>query len=190
MMPATSRDWERLWAAYDEPTYGEVLKAIHPDDVVLEIGAGDLRLARQIATVARQVIAWEIQADVLQRAGRHLPGNLKVQQVDAQQEKVPEIVTTAVLLMRHCQHFLLYTDKLHMAGCQRLITNARWGMGVEMIHLQRPRMLFGTAPMGWYACWCGATGFKAGPPEYLTPELETAVHEVIDCPKCRRLLAN
>ncbi|MBK8987223.1 MAG: rRNA adenine methyltransferase [Chloroflexi bacterium] len=187
MTPATAREWERLWATYDEPTYSEVLKAIRPDDVVLEIGAGDLRLARRMANIARQVIAWEIQADVLQRAGRHLPGNLTAWQVDALLERVPNGVTTAVLLMRHCQHFLLYANRLHAAGCQRLITNARWGMDIEIINLQLPRILFGTAPMGWYACWCGDTGFKAGPPEYLTPELETAVHEVIDCPSCRQL---
>lgn len=190
MLPATAREWERLWAPYDESAYGEVMEAIQPEDVVLEIGAGDLRLSRRLAEVARQVIAWEIQADILFRAARALPQNLKVQHVDALRERVPTEVTTAVLLMRHCQHFHLYANRLHTAGCQRLITNARWGMGIEIVNLQMPRMLYTASPMGWFACWCGHTGFKPGPVEYLTPELETAVHEVIDCPTCRRPLAN
>jgi hypothetical protein len=181
-----ARDWESLWAPYDEATYAQVLAAVRPDDTVLEIGAGDLRLARRLAALARRVVAWEVQPDVLFSATHNLPPNLVVSCVDARQEKTPPLVTTAVLLMRHCQHFLLYVNKLHMAGCQRLITNARWGMNVEVINLQVPRMLFNTAPMGWYACWCGTTGFKGGPPERLTPELETAVHEVIDCPECRK----
>lgn len=184
MVATTAVNWERLWAPYDDATYGQVLTAVRPDDIVLEIGAGDLRLARRLAAMARHVVAWEIQAEILVSAARELPANLSVHCVDALREKTPPMVTTAVLLMRHCQHFLLYANKLHMAGCQRLITNARWGMSVEVINLQRPRMLYSTAPMGWYACWCGATGFRGGPPERLTPHLETAVHEVIDCPQC------
>ncbi|MCA9874469.1 MAG: rRNA adenine methyltransferase [Ardenticatenaceae bacterium] len=190
MIPTTAREWERQWAPYDEGTYAEVMEAIHPDDVVLEIGAGDLRLSRRLAEIAHQVIAWEVQASVLFRTAHALPKNLVVCHTDAVREKVPENVSTAVLLMRHCLHFHLYANKLHAAGCQRLITNARWGMGVEVIDLQVPRLLYTASPMGWYACWCGAAGFKAGPAEYLTPELETAVHEVIDCPACRRPLAN
>jgi hypothetical protein len=41
--------WEALWAPYDEPTYQLVLDYVRPDDVVLDIGAGDLRLTRQVA---------------------------------------------------------------------------------------------------------------------------------------------
>ena len=184
MIPATPQEWEALWAPYDEPTYAAVLAAVHPDDVVLEIGAGDLRLARRLAGAARQVIAWERQTAVLPSLSRPLPTNLIVQTVDARYAPMPEQVTTAVLLMRHCQHFHLYTNKLRAAGCDRLITNARWGMGVETIQLRLPRMLYRTAPMGWYGCWCGAAGFKHGPVERFTAEMETAVHEVIDCPTC------
>lgn len=190
MMPATAREWESIWAPYDEPTYNQVVELIRPNDVVLEIGAGDLRLARRLAYIAREVIAWEMQTAVLTNAAQGLPDNLAAYAVDARRAAVPKGVTTAVLLMRHCQHFHLYANKLHSAGCQRLITNARWGMGVEAINLQVPRMLYTTTPMGWYACWCGATGFKPGPAEYLNPELETAVHEVVDCPSCRHPLAN
>jgi len=177
--------WERLWAAYDEPTYQDVLQAIEADDVVLEIGAGDLRLARRIAEKARRVIAWEIQPDLLAQQAARLPENLTAVCTDARFEPVPAGVTAAVLLMRHCQHFDLYVKTLRMSGCRRLITNARWGLDVEVIDLQTPRRLYAAAPMGWYACWCGQTGFKPGRVEMFTPEMETAVHEVIDCPNCR-----
>jgi hypothetical protein len=175
MIAATARDWENLWAPYDEATYAAVLAAVCADDVVLEIGAGDLRLARRLALVARQVFAWERQTAVLARTTHPLPVNLVVGNVDARHEPMPERVTTAVLLMRHCRHFHLYVTRLRAAG---------WGMGVEIIHLRLPRMLHRTAPMGWYACWCGATGFKPGPVERYQAEMETAVHEVIDCPDC------
>lgn len=186
MIPATAQEWEALWAPYDEPTYAAVLAGIRPDDVVLEIGAGDLRLARRLAGVARQVIAWEWQTAVLPPPSYPLPPNLIVQNVDARYAPMPKEVTTAVLLMRHCQHFHLYINKLRAAGCDRLITNARWGLGVETIQLRLPRMLYATAPMGWYACWCGASGFKPGPIERYTAEMETAVYEVIDCPACHQ----
>jgi hypothetical protein len=184
MIPATAQEWEALWGPYDEPTYAAVLAAIRPDDVVLEIGAGDLRLARRLAGVARQVIAWERQTAVLPPPSSPRPPNLIVRVVDALEEPMPETVTTAVLLMRHCQHFCDYARRLRAAGCQRLITNARWGMGVELIELRRPRLLYAIAPMGWYACWCGAASFKPGPIEQYTVEMETAVYEVIDCPNC------
>ncbi len=54
LVPGTLRDldpWEARWAPYDEATYAAVLAAIRPDDVVLDIGAGDLRLARRMAQI-------------------------------------------------------------------------------------------------------------------------------------------
>ncbi|MBE2223096.1 MAG: rRNA adenine methyltransferase [Anaerolineae bacterium] len=180
-----SRDWEALWAPYDEPTYAAVLQAIQPDDVVLDIGAGDLRLARCMAAKAKQVVAWEIQTALLADNCVDLPDNLAVYRTDARFEAVPNGVTAAVLLMRHCTHFGLYVKKLRTAGCQRLLTNARWGMDVEVVDLQQPRLLYTALPMGWFACWCGHTGFKAGPAEQLTWEKETAVTEVAYCPNCR-----
>ena len=180
-----SQDWEKLWAPYDEPTYETVLQNIQADDVVLDIGAGDLRLARQMAAKARHVYAWEIQASILATGSVNLPDNLTVCCTDARFETVPGDVTAAVLLMRHCRHFGIYVKRLRSAGCRRLLTNARWGMDVEVVDLQAPRMLYTAAPMGWFACWCGHTGFKAGPAEQLTWEMETAVTEVIFCPNCR-----
>jgi hypothetical protein len=180
-----AQDWERIWAPYDEETYTAVLEQLEPDDVVLDIGTGDLRLARRMAERAHHVYAWEIQADILAGCNYSLSDNLTVSCTDARTEPIPPNVTVAVLLMRHCRHFAHYAKKLRMAGCRYLLTNARWGMGVEIVDLQARRQLYSSLKMGWYACWCGQTGFKPGPAELLTVERETAVHEVIFCPNCR-----
>jgi hypothetical protein len=182
------RDWERLWAPYDEPTYQATLAHVRPDDVVLEIGAGDLRLARRLAARARRVYALECQSALIKRAletRSELPENLYVVCGDAQHVPFPPEVTLGVLLMRHCRHFRLYAEKLAAIGCPRLVTNARWRLDVEVVNLLSPRIPFDKVTMGWYACWCGATGFIPGPAERLTPALETSVHEIIDCPDCK-----
>jgi tRNA/tmRNA/rRNA uracil-C5-methylase (TrmA/RlmC/RlmD family) len=181
--------WEIMWAPYDDQTYSFVLAEIQPDDIVLEIGAGDLRLAFRIANKARQVYAIEIQEEVL-IAGLNtrkfqVPANLQIQVGDARSVEFPENITSAVLLMRHCKHFALYAEKLRQTGCTRLITNARWGMGVEVIDLIAERIPYNNIALGWYACLCGTAGFKAGPPELIQPELDQIVYEVIECPTCR-----
>lgn len=183
----TDQDWERLWAPYDEHTYRQVLSYIQPDDVVLEIGAGDLRLAYRLAAKAKRVYAIEINQALLSVA-RSRPNNLQAICADAYTLAIPKGVTVATLLMRHCLHFGLLAEKLASANCWRLVTNGRWRMGVELVDLAAPRVPFGSLSLGWYACWCGATGFVAGSPERLTPELEAVVHEVRGCPACHRAL--
>jgi SAM-dependent methyltransferase len=181
------QDWERLWAPYDEPTYQAVITQVRPDDVVLEIGAGDLRLARYLARRARRVYAIECQPILVARAlggVGHLPQNLYAVCGDARHLPFPQGITLGVLLMRHCRHYQLYAEKLSTARCQRLITNARWRLGVETIDLLAPRLSFDQVRMGWYACRCGATGFVPGPAEQLTPKLEATVHQVNNCPSC------
>jgi len=179
-------DWEGIWAPYDAATYQWALEQISSQDVVVDIGAGDLRLARKMAAVARQVIAIEISLKVIQRAilSQPLSTNLTVICADARSVALPGCVTIGVLLMRHCTHFRLYAEKLRRAGCSRLITNARWRMGVEAVDLHAARMEYKDAPMGWYACWCGAVGFKEGPAETWTAALDAVTHEVSACPQC------
>lgn len=176
--------WEACWAPYDEDTYGAVLSAIDPDDVVLDIGAGDLRLAKRMARVARRVIAWEIQTQLpTGSSGFDLP-SLVVQVVDARMAPIPSGVSLAVLLMRHCRHYAQYVAKLRAAGCRRLITNARWRMGVEVIDLQ-PSQPFASVKLGWYACrCCGATGFVGDDPTAVTEAVLAAVADVEGCPAC------
>lgn len=181
-------DWEMLWAPYTEGDYLEVLANIRPEDIVVEIGAGDLRLARRIAEIAQQVFAIEIQNTLLERslATQPAPKNLNVICGDASVVPYPQLITAAVLMMRHCSQFGYYAEKLKTAGCQRLITNARWRMGVEVAELQAERIAYTGYSIGYYACWCGATGFKPGPVEEITPETEAKVNEVIDCPHCQK----
>lgn len=186
------QDWERLWAPYDEPTYQAVLAHVRADDVVLDIGAGDLRLACRLAERARRVYAIESQFSLMMQAlARRLPlgqmpANVYAVCADARCFPFPSDVTLGVLLMRHCTHFQLYAAKLAQAGCTRLITNARWRLGVELVNLTTPRIPFGEITLGWYACRCGATGFRPGPPQLLTPAVEAAMYEVSDCPQCRQ----
>lgn len=118
--------WEGCWAPYDKDTYATVLSFLAPEDVVLDFGAGDLHLARRLARVAQRMIAWEQNPSLLARAhpeARALP-NLQVICTDARHEAVPEGVTAAALLMRHCTHFALSVQKLQATGCRRPITNA------------------------------------------------------------------
>jgi hypothetical protein len=179
--------WEQLWAPHDEPTYQSVLAALSPADTLLEIGAGDLRLAVRMAAIVRKIYAIEIQETILERAVAHrsLPKNLVVLTGDARYIKFPPEITTGVLLMRHCTHFNLYIKKLQAAGCQRLVTNARWRSGLEVIDLVSPRLPFKQLELGWYACLCGRAGFKTGAVELLTDEIASRTIEVEDCPGCR-----
>ena len=176
--------WESLWAPYDQPTYAFVLDHLEPGEVILDIGAGDLRLARQMAPRVRRVVAIEINPD-LNRSNRiDLPANLTLIAGDALELDFPAGLTSGVLLMRHCTHFQEYAEKLRRAGARRLFTNARWRMGVECVALDGFRPTFEQFSFGWYACWCGRTGFKPGPvAEFTVPDLEIE-HQVSDCPAC------
>jgi SAM-dependent methyltransferase len=179
-------DWERAWAPYDTSTYDAALSYIQAGDVVLDIGAGDLRFARRAAATARWVIAVECQREHLDCgvAFGPLPRNLEAVCADALTWPFPAEVNVAVLLMRHCQHYATYAHKLRQVGCRRLITNARWGMGVELVRLTSG-VDYPHAQIGWYACAnCGQAGFIPGPPDALSPEVLEHTHNVLTCPAC------
>lgn len=176
--------WESLWAPYDQPTYALVLDHLEPDEVILDIGAGDLRLARQMARIVRQVFAIEINHTLNHSNRLDLPANLTLIEGDALELDFPRGITSGVLLMRHCTHFREYAEKLNRAGARRLFTNARWGMGVEYIDLLAPRLSYEQIPFGWYACWCGKTGFKPGPVDEFTFASLEINHQVGGCPAC------
>jgi hypothetical protein len=182
MNGADGATWEARWAPYDEETYARALDYLPPGAVVLDIGAGDLRFACRAAGRAARVYALERRAELL--SGRSLPGNLIAICGDARELPFPPGIDTAVLLMRHCRHFALYRCKLEAVDCARLITNARWGMGVECIDLMRPPTPYAALALGWYACRCGAAGFRAGPPELLDGDVADTIHEVEQCPEC------
>lgn len=174
--------WEEMWAPYDEETYAQALAFVPDGATVLDIGAGDLRLARRLAPRARMIYA--VEQCPRWPLGDPLPHNLIAIHGDALASPVPPDVDTAVLLMRHCQHFALYRAKLEATGCARLITNARWRMGVECIDLTTRPVPYDDLPLGWYACRCGATGFRPGPPEALTHAVAETIVEVDRCPEC------
>jgi len=178
-----------MYAPYDDGTYRAVLEFLRPEDVALDIGAGDLRFSRQMAQTVRKVYAIEINDSVLHRGldtSNPLPDTLIPVHADARTFDFPADVTVGVLLMRHCTHFRLYLEKLCRIGAQRLVTNARWRMSMEEVNIQAERIAFEEIAMGWYACWCGATGFKAGPAdaERWSMDMDHLIHEVMDCPQC------
>lgn len=176
--------WEGAWAPYDDETYDFVLAHVQPADVALDMGAGDLRLARRLAPLVRRVVAIERQPDVLLRTDPALlPANLHVMPADALTCPLPRDVTVGILLMRHCRHVGEYIQRLRAVGCPRLITNARWGFGCEEIDLWRA-VPWESLAGGWYGCRCGAAGFKPLPAERLTDEVLWQQHEVSECPRC------
>ncbi|HOU40993.1 MAG TPA: class I SAM-dependent methyltransferase [Promineifilum sp.] len=181
--------WEARWAPYDEETYARALAYVPPGAVVLDIGAGDLRFARRLAARARLVYAVERRPELLAGAAAWPGdvGNVRAVCADARDWPFPPSLDAAVLLMRHCAHahFALYGRKLAATGCRWLITNARWRMGVECIDLSAPAQPYERVAVGWYACRCGATGFRAGPVEALTEAALAEVYEVEGCPECK-----
>ena len=182
MIASDLSSWEAQWAPYDEPTYQDALAFMQRDDVVLDIGAGDLRFARRAAEVAKRVVAIEQNRSLLPL---EFSENLKVIEGDARFLPFPHDVTVAVLLMRHCTQFQLYAEKLKAVGCSKLVTNARWGMGVECVDLLAERVPFTAVSIGWYACWCGRTGFVPGPESQLNDTVESTILEVSSCPDCQ-----
>ena len=179
-----------MFAPYDLSTYQAVLDTLRSEDVILDIGAGDLRLAQQMARIVQRVYAVEIDPELLDRATAWrgpLPASLIPICADARLLDFPSDVTAGVLLMRHCTCFRLYVEKLQNTGAARLVTNARWRMAVEVVDLQVRRTSFADARMGWFACLCGGTGFKEGPAELWSVEMDKETHEVSSCPKCMEL---
>ena len=176
-------DWEGWFSPYDEGTYRAVLDHVAASDVVLEIGAGDLRLALRIAPKTRKVYAIEVNPLVvgpaLEIIGTRLPRNMHVVCANALDVAVPPGVTVAVLLMRHCQHFGQHFERLPAANCKWMLTNARWKSSVEAIDLTATRLPFGRVREGWYACRCGAVGYVGAGTRDNAPPVE-----VSECPAC------
>jgi SAM-dependent methyltransferase len=177
-------DWEGWFHPYDPETYQFVLQHVGAQDIVLDIGAGDLRLALGLAPYVQRVYTLEVNpllvAQALQAIGLDLPRNVHVICANALDVPIPPHVTVAVLLMRHCQHWKAYFDRLEAARCPRLITNARWRSGVEVIDLAAPRVALAELKEGWYACRCGAVGYVGQ-----GDKAQAAPTEVCDCPACR-----
>jgi SAM-dependent methyltransferase len=175
-------EWESLFFA-NKFLYQDVLKEISSEDIVLDIGAGNLSLSILLAKKVKAVYAIEVNpmiiANALEDIGYNLPVNLYVTCGNALKLEFPKNVSAAILLMRHCLHFKEYFAKLKQTNCKKLITNARWKSGFEVIDLDAPRIPFSALKEGWYACDCGAVGYKG---EGNFPDSMPV--EVFGCPQC------
>ncbi|MEM2996702.1 MAG: class I SAM-dependent methyltransferase, partial [Candidatus Bathyarchaeia archaeon] len=90
----------------DVEFYPFVLENLDPDDVVLDLGAGDLRLDILMAERVKKVYAVEVNPILLGRAlqiiGYDLPRNLIVICANLFDVEIPKDATVVVILMRHC----------------------------------------------------------------------------------------
>ena len=85
--------------------YDEVLSLLRTDDVVFDVGAGDLRFALLISEKVRKVYAVEVNPEILGRAlqviGYNLPKNVIPICADAHEFPLPRDVTVITCLMIH-----------------------------------------------------------------------------------------
>jgi hypothetical protein len=146
----------------------------------LDIGAGDLRLAARAASGGATVWAIEARPELLPAAP---PPGVHVLIGDARTLPFPP-VEVGLLLMRHCRHVGRYWRKLAAAGARRLVTNARFGLAVEVIDLTAPRQPYAALALGPWACDCGAVGCRDGDPLLLPAAAWETPAEVFDCPAC------
>src|ERR1043165_8759298 len=110
----SATDWEAMYAPYNPSTYQAALALLRPQDIVLDIGAGDLQFSRRMAQGTSKVYAVEVNALVLQQgleSSAARPDNLIPIEADARTLDFPTGISVGVLLMRHCTHFLLYSEK-------------------------------------------------------------------------------
>ena len=178
------QDWESWFHPGEPGDHGQVLARLRHADVVLDLGAGDLQLALQMAGSVSRVYAVELNpllvSQALAHVGLDLPRNVHVVCANFLDFPFPPGVTVGVLLMRHCQHFRILFERLTASGCQRLLTNARWKSGVEEIDLFARRAAFEELVEGWYACRCGAVGYVGQGEQPLGAPVE-----VEGCPACQ-----
>lgn len=101
------KGWEG-WFLPESYLYPKVLANIEPNDVILDIGAGNFALSLLMAKKARKVYAIEVNPLVVKRAleiiGLDLPRNLILICGNALEFPIPKDVNTLVILMRHFQH--------------------------------------------------------------------------------------
>lgn len=101
------KGWEVVFFP-EEMYYGDVLEKLGREDIVFDVGAGDLRFDLIMAEKVRKVYAVEINpttvAGALRIMGYDLPGNVVVICGDAFEMELPPDVTAVTCLMIHRQH--------------------------------------------------------------------------------------
>ncbi len=85
--------------------YDKILDQLTEDDVVVDMGAGDLRLSLLMAEKVQKVYAVEINHEIISYAldeiGYDLPINLDVIVANMMEYEIPSDVTTIVLLVKN-----------------------------------------------------------------------------------------
>lgn len=97
-----------VWFLPEVTNYDDCLSKLNPDDVVFDVGAGDLRFDLIMAEKVRKVYAVEINPKILAGAlriiGYDMPENLTVICGNAFTMELPGDVTAVTCLMIHRKH--------------------------------------------------------------------------------------
>ncbi|MDP2217170.1 MAG: hypothetical protein Q8J68_07795 [Methanolobus sp.] len=98
------KGWE-IFFMPEEMNYDDCLSKLSPDDVVFDVGAGDLRFDLMMAEKVKKVYAVEINPNIIAPAlhiiGYDLPVNLIPICADAFKMELPRDVTVVTCLMIH-----------------------------------------------------------------------------------------
>lgn len=101
------KGWECFFVPEDF-FYDDVLKKVHPDDVIFDVGAGDLRFDLMLSEKVKKVYAIEINPTILSPAlriiGLDMPKNLIPICANAFEMELPSDVTLITSLMIHRSH--------------------------------------------------------------------------------------
>ena len=100
-------DWECFFVP-EENFYLEALDKVSEDDVIFDVGAGDLRFDLLLSPIVKKVYAVEINPEILGKAlkiiGFDIPKNLIAIRGNAFEFDLPRDVTKVICLMIHRKH--------------------------------------------------------------------------------------
>lgn len=106
------KGWECFFVP-EEMFYDNILKKVNKDDVIFDIGAGDLRFDLMLSEKVKKVYAVEINPTILASAlkiiGLDLPKNLIPICTNAFEMEIPSDVNLIISLMMHRQHDFPFT---------------------------------------------------------------------------------
>ena len=101
------KGWE-IFFVPEDMYYDPCLEKLSRDDVVFDVGAGDLRFDLMVADVCKKVYAVEINPTIIARAlniiGYDMPTNMIAICGNAFEMELPSDVTVVTCLMIHRQH--------------------------------------------------------------------------------------
>lgn len=107
MIKEGMKGWECFFVPEDF-FYSAVLKLVKSNDVIFDVGAGDLRFDLILSEKVKKIYAVEINPNILARAMRiidlDMPKNLIVIRGNAFEFALPPDVTLVLCLMMHNQH--------------------------------------------------------------------------------------